>query len=77
MKEFKGRDVAFVSDWLKKRVFERSLLKTSGVYGDCYLVGYDRQIGHHFGPRGREFEQVQRPRALPGGGEGVDVEVLS
>ena len=64
MEEFKGRDVAFVSDWLTKRVFKRSLLKTAGADDDCSLVGYDRQIRRsgrafeqHFGPRGREFER--------------------
>ena len=44
MEEFKGRDVAFVSDWLTKKVFKRSLLKTAGADDDCSLVGYDRQI---------------------------------
>ena len=34
MKEFKGRDVAFVSDWLTKKVFKRSLLKTAGGGGN-------------------------------------------
>ena len=42
--EFKGRDVAFVSDWLTKKVFKRPLLKTGGADNDCSLVGYDRQI---------------------------------
>ena len=42
--EFKGRDVAFVSDWLTKKVFKRSSLKTGGADHGCSLVGYDRQI---------------------------------
>ena len=42
--EFKGRDVAFVSDWLTKKVIKRSSLKTGGADDDCSLVGYDRQI---------------------------------
>ena len=44
-KEFKGRDVAFVSDWLTKKVFKRSLLKTGGADDNCSVVGNDRQIG--------------------------------
>ena len=44
MEEFKGRDVAFVSDWLTKKVFKRSLLKIAGADNDCCLIGYDRQI---------------------------------
>ena len=44
MEEFIGRDVAFVSDWLTKKVFKESLLKTAGADDDCSLVGYDRQI---------------------------------
>ena len=44
MEEFKGRDVAFVSDWLTKRVFKRSLLKMAGADDDFSLVGYDRQM---------------------------------
>ena len=43
MEEFKGRDVAFVSDWLTKKVFKKSLLKTAGADDDCSFVGYDRQ----------------------------------
>ena len=39
MEEFKGRDIAFVSDWLTKKVFKRSLLKTGGAENDCFLVG--------------------------------------
>ena len=42
--EFKGRDVAFVSDWLTKKVFKRSLLKTAEADDDCSSVGYDRKI---------------------------------
>ena len=34
IEEFKGRDVAFVSDWLTKKVFKRSLLKTAGADDD-------------------------------------------
>ena len=37
MEEFKGSDVAFVSDWLTKRVFKRSLLKTAGADDNCSL----------------------------------------
>ena len=44
MEEFKGRDVAFVSDWLTKKVFKRSLLEIGGADDDGSLVGYDRQI---------------------------------
>ena len=44
MEEFKGRGAAFVSDWLTKKVFKRSLLKTAGADDDFSLVGYDRQI---------------------------------
>ena len=44
MEEFKEREVAFVSDWLTKKVFKRSLLKTGGANDDCSLVGYDRQM---------------------------------
>ena len=44
IEEFKGRDVAFVSDWLTKKVFKRSLLKMAGADNDCSLIGYDRQI---------------------------------
>ena len=44
MEEFKGRDIAFVSDWLTKKVFKRSLLKMTGAEDNCSLVGYDRQI---------------------------------
>ena len=40
MEEFKGRDVAFVSDWLTKNVFKRSLLKTPGADDHCSLVGH-------------------------------------
>ena len=50
MEEFKGRDVAFVSDWLTKKVFKRSLLKTGGAYDDCSLVDMtdksDDRVGH-------------------------------
>ena len=44
MEELKGRDVAFVSDWLTKKVLKKSLLKTAGADDECSLVGYDRQI---------------------------------
>ena len=37
MEEFKGRDVAFVSDWLTKKVFKRSLLKIAGADNDCSI----------------------------------------
>ena len=43
MEEFKGRDVAFASDWLTKKAFKRSLLKTAGADDNCSLTGYDRQ----------------------------------
>ena len=29
-----------MSDWLTKKVFKRSLLKTGGADDDCSLVGY-------------------------------------
>ena len=72
MEEFKGIDVAFVSDCLTNKVFKRS-----GADDDCSLVGFDRQIGregrafeHHFGPRGREFERsnIQKLARFGGGG---------
>ena len=44
MEEFKRRDIAFVSYWLTKKGFKRSLFKTKGANNDCPLVGYDRQI---------------------------------
>ena len=44
MEDFKGRDVAFVSDWLTKKAFKRSFLKTERANDDCSLVGYDRQV---------------------------------
>ena len=73
-KEFKGRDVAFVSDWLTKKVFKRSLLKTGGADDDCSLVGNDRQIRrlgwafeHHFGLSGRELN-LNDPIFKRGGG---------
>ena len=86
MEEFKGRDVAFVSDWLTKKVFTRSLLKTAGANDDCSLVRYDGQIRRwgrtferHFGPRGREFERsnLQKFKCSgfaqeEGGGGGVE-----
>ena len=40
MEEFKGRDVASVSDWLTKKGFKRSLLKTAGADDDCSLLGH-------------------------------------
>ena len=48
MEEFTGRDVAFVSDWLTKKVFKRSLLKTGGADNNCSIfsrVSNDK-IGH-------------------------------
>ena len=84
MEEFKGLDVAVVSDCLTNNVFKRS-----GADDDCSLVGFDRQIRregrafeHHFGPRGREFERSNLQKfKCPGfgrvGGGGGDVEVSS
>ena len=46
MEEFKGRDVAFVSDWLRKKVFERSLLKTGGADNNCSSDKSDDRVGH-------------------------------
>ena len=78
MEGSKGRDVAFVSDWLTKKVFKRSLLKTAGADDDCSLVGYDRQIRrhgrafeHHFGPRGVNLtDPIFKSSNAPGGGGG-------
>ena len=79
MEEFKVRDVAFVGDWLTKKVFKRSLLKTAAADDDCSLVGYDRQIrGHLKNILARGCGNLNDPifkslhaRPLPGGwGEG-------
>ena len=74
MEQLKGRDVAFVSDWLTKNVFRRSLLETGGADDDCSLVGYDRRYGrafqHQFGPRGIQSSKVQMPGLFPDGGGG-------
>ena len=39
MEGFKGRDIAFVSDCLTKKVFKKTLLKKAGADDDCSLVG--------------------------------------
>ena len=74
MEEFKGRDVAFVSNWLTKKVFKRSLLKTAGGDDDCSLAEYHRQIQqwggafeHHFGRGGGNLNDP----IFKGGGGGV------
>ena len=84
MEEFEVRDVAFVSDWLTKKVFKRSFLKTAGADDDCSLVGYDRQIrGHLKTILARGCGNLNDPifKSLAGGwggGEGgEDVEVSS
>ena len=41
-REFIGKDVALVSDWLTKKVFKRSVLKMAGTDDDCSL----RRIGN-------------------------------
>ena len=75
MEEFKGRYVAFVSDWLTRKVFKRSLLKMAGADNDCSLVGCDRQraFEHHFSPRGREFERSNLQKFKLGGRGDVEV----
>ena len=88
MEEFKGRDIAFVSNWLTKKVFKRSLLKTTGAADDCSSVGYDRKsddgVGHltTILPRGGgnlsdPIFESSNARALPGKRGRGDVEVSS
>ena len=68
MEEFKGRDEAFVSDWLTKKVFKRSLLKTAGADNDCSLVGHLKNIlARGGGNLNDSIFKSSNARALPGG----------
>ena len=67
MEEFKGRDIAFVSDWLTKKLGTDRQIRRQG-----------RAFEHYFGPRGGrgEFEQsnLQKfkcPWFARGGGGGM------
>ena len=68
MEEFKGRDVAFVSDWLTKKVFKRSLLKTAGADDDCSLVGLNTILARGGGNLNDPIFKSSNARAFPGGG---------
>ena len=69
--EFKGRDIAFVSDWLTKKVFTRAFLKTGRADDDCSLVGYFNTIlARGGGNLNDPIFKSSNARALPGGGRG-------
>ena len=72
MEEFKGRDVAFASDCLRK-VFIKDKRNRRRLF-------FSRAFEHHFGPGGGNLNdsifKSSNARALPGGW-GEDVEVSS
>ena len=68
VEEFKGRDVAFVSDWLTKKV-QKVFIKTAGADSDCSLVGHLNTIlARGGGNLNDPIFKSSKARALPGEG---------